>query len=61
MKRALEEPLRQIAANAGCEGSVVVKEALGSSDRGIVMVGLRCVQESRISTAHPELMRLAKN
>ena len=28
VKRALEEPLRQIAANAGCEGSVVVKEAL---------------------------------
>jgi len=25
--RALEEPLRQIASNAGCEGSVIVNEA----------------------------------
>ncbi|MFQ5718694.1 MAG: chaperonin GroEL [Acidobacteriota bacterium] len=31
VKRALQEPLRQIASNAGCEGSVIVKEALEKS------------------------------
>ena len=32
VKRALEEPLRQIAANAGLEGSVVVEKVRGSKD-----------------------------
>ena len=32
--RALEEPVRQIAANAGLEGSVIV-EKVKSSDKGI--------------------------
>jgi len=31
VKRALEEPLRQIAANAGLEGSIVVNEVAGKS------------------------------
>jgi len=30
IKRALQEPLRQIAANAGKEGSIIVQKALGS-------------------------------
>lgn len=34
IKRALEEPIRQIAANAGLEGSVIV-EKVKTSDRGI--------------------------
>ncbi|MCB0395597.1 MAG: chaperonin GroEL [Flavobacteriales bacterium] len=32
VKRALEEPLRQIAANAGLEGSVVVQQVAGGKD-----------------------------
>ena len=34
MARALEEPVRQIAANAGKEGSVVVNE-INRADKGI--------------------------
>src|SRR5690606_11090475 len=35
VKRAIEEPLRRIVANAGCEGSVsVAKVADGSADYG---------------------------
>lgn len=34
VKRAIEEPVRQIADNAGCEGSVVV-EAVKKSDKGV--------------------------
>ncbi len=29
VRRALEEPLRRIAANAGCEGSIVVEKVKG--------------------------------
>ena len=32
VKRALEEPVRQIANNAGFEGSVVVQEVIGGKD-----------------------------
>jgi chaperonin GroEL len=32
VQRAIEEPLRQIAANAGLEGSVVIRDILDSSD-----------------------------
>ena len=32
VKRALEEPLRQIAANAGVEGSIVVQKVLEGKD-----------------------------
>ena len=31
VKRAIEEPLRQIAANAGCEGSIVVEKVKESN------------------------------
>ena len=31
MRRALEEPIRQIVANAGLEGSVVVEKVKGAS------------------------------
>jgi chaperonin GroEL len=32
MRRALEEPVRQIAANTGAEGSVIVEKLKGSKD-----------------------------
>jgi chaperonin GroEL len=32
VRRALEEPLRQIAANAGMEGAVVVEKVAGGND-----------------------------
>src|SRR5690606_29968325 len=34
VRRALEEPLRQIAGNAGYEGSIVVDKVLGKTDKG---------------------------
>ena len=33
VRRALEEPVRQIAANAGFEGSVVVRKVMGAEGR----------------------------
>lgn len=38
-----------------------IKEALGSSDQEIVLVGLRCVQECKFPSVHGELRRLSQH
>jgi chaperonin GroEL len=48
IKRALEEPLRQIAYNAGVEGSVVV-EKVKTSGKGIGFNALTDVYEDMIA------------
>ncbi|MDO8586137.1 MAG: chaperonin GroEL [Armatimonadota bacterium] len=45
IRRALEEPLRQIAANAGLEGSVVVNRVKGEKKKG---VGLDAMTEEYV-------------
>ena len=47
-KRALEEPLRQIAENAGLEGSVVVEKVKSSDKKGW---GLNAVTEEFVEVA----------
>ena len=39
----------------------VVKEALVSPDRDVVLVGLRCVQSDRLTSVHSELGRLSQH
>ena len=48
VKRALEEPLRQIAENAGLEGSVVVEKVKSSDKKGW---GLNAVTEEFVEVA----------
>ena len=53
--------LRSAVGRQAARFPEVVKEALVSPDREIVMVGLRCVQSSKLSTVHPELRKLSKH
>ena len=39
----------------------VIKEALTSVDGEVVLVGLRCVQERRLTSVHPELQKLSQH
>jgi chaperonin GroEL len=43
VRRALEEPIRQIVANAGLEGAIIVQEVLSKSD---VNYGFNCASET---------------
>ncbi len=43
VRRALEEPIRQIVANAGLEGAIIVQEVLSKSD---INYGFNCASET---------------
>jgi chaperonin GroEL len=43
VRRALEEPIRQIVANAGVEGAIVVQEVMSKKD---VNYGFNCATET---------------
>ena len=59
--KAAKKLLRSALAQHATRFPDVVKEALVSPDGEIVMLGLRCVQESRLPSVYPELRRLSKH
>ena len=53
--------LRSALGHQACHFPKVIREALTSVDGEIVLVGLRCVEERKLTSVHAELQRLSQH